>query len=1035
MKKRITAFVLFISIMMASLSALDLNISAASTLTISSPSNDEHVSKSDPPKLKWNKVSGASGYRVTVVNVDTGKDLVRNYWTTNKSYSLASLFDDTIGTNEYPLLKIWVGAMASKNDDPGLTSLSSDIIYIKACEAPEITVASASIITAYGANFYVTVNKNYGSAISDAGFYIGTSSDIDDAKLYSAKRYSESGVLNNGTMILKINNLEPDTKYYYWGYAENGVDETLSSRKSFTTKAAEGSLSVSTTSVDWDDGADNSQTVNVSYTGSYSYSVEYEVPSGVIGGGYNYEWLSVSQSGSSLILKPNRANFSDNDRTAYVTVTSNGKSKEIVVTQERCSESAPTLQLWRETQSNILNDGASFGSFDLPQNAIEVDIISKNIRKVYAQLLSSDGSLLGESTNLTKISFNTSSLGAGTYSIKVFASNSETDNDYWSQRPFDSMTVYFTLKKAGSNSTGNILADTALSLIGKSGEELGLAYNANENWCARFVAYCADLAGVSGEKSTFIPASMPTITITSSNYSDTFTTRNNASPIVLLNQGKGRIYYFYNSIIYNGAEWKGSETNQSFTFYMSGFDTVYDHDRTQCIPTPGDIIFFKKSDGSAWAHVGIVVDYNPSTQNIIFVDGNNNGNGAWLDGKTAAPGEEGSNKFTSSNSRYVNKLSINIFSTSVMAIARPYFLESDLIYTITFDGTDWEDGNCTPITKNKKYNEDLIIPNIHTTNGNKVFLGWAVYPDLNNPIYHPGDTYSKNQNECFYAVWGDRDIQNCPHLWAGYEKDESNHWITCSLCHELIFKAPHIWNEGKITKPATESETGIMVYTCTECTKTKDEVIPTTSHAHNWSTAYSSDDTHHWYTCSGCSEKKDVIVHLWDWGNVTKPATESETGIRTYTCAKCNRTKDEIIPVTGHTHNWSSDYNFNETHHWFICTGCDEKNDVVAHLWSSGTITQPATESQTGVISYSCVFCGYIKEEIIPKLESSTPKNDVNNDGDLDQTDAEAILQYITEQDVEVNEEAIDVNNDGTVNIRDAATLLLYLSGKIDSFN
>ena len=156
MKKRITAFVLFLSIIMASLSALDLNTSAASTLTISSPSNDEHVSKSDPPKLKWNTVSGASGYRVTVVNVDTEKDLVRNYWTTNTSYSLESLFDDTIGTNEYPLLKIWVGAMASIDDNPGLTSLSSDIIYIKACEAPEITVASASIITAYGANFYVT---------------------------------------------------------------------------------------------------------------------------------------------------------------------------------------------------------------------------------------------------------------------------------------------------------------------------------------------------------------------------------------------------------------------------------------------------------------------------------------------------------------------------------------------------------------------------------------------------------------------------------------------------------------------------------------------------------------------------------------------------------------------------------------------------------------------------------------------------------------------------------------------------------------
>ena len=87
MKKRIVAFILLLSMLLAIASSLGLNATAASTLTITSPSNDDHVSKSDPPKLKWSKVTGAAGYRVTVVNVDSGKDLVRNTWTTSTSYS------------------------------------------------------------------------------------------------------------------------------------------------------------------------------------------------------------------------------------------------------------------------------------------------------------------------------------------------------------------------------------------------------------------------------------------------------------------------------------------------------------------------------------------------------------------------------------------------------------------------------------------------------------------------------------------------------------------------------------------------------------------------------------------------------------------------------------------------------------------------------------------------------------------------------------------------------------------------------------
>lgn len=41
-----------------------------------------------------------------------------------------------------------------------------------------------------------------------------------------------------------------------------------------------------------------------------------------------------------------------------------------------------------------------------------------------------------------------------------------------------------------------------------------------------------------------------------------------------------------------------------------------------------------------------------------------------------------------------------------------------------------------------------------------------------------------------------------------------------------IYTDDHVWDEGVITKEATEEETGIKTFTCSECSKTKTEVIP-----------------------------------------------------------------------------------------------------------------------------------------------------------------------------------------------------------------
>lgn len=105
----------------------------------------------------------------------------------------------------------------------------------------------------------------------------------------------------------------------------------------------------------------------------------------------------------------------------------------------------------------------------------------------------------------------------------------------------------------------------------------------------------------------------------------------------------------------------------------------------------------------------------------------------------------------------------------------------------------------------------------------------------------------------------------------------------CSVCGKLFSDAqgeneidapvviptiPHTWDAGKVTTPATCTETGVTTYICTVCGETKTEVIPI-----------------------------DPDAHAWDEGKVTKAATATEAGEKLYTCQNDPaHTKTETIP-------------------------------------------------------------------------------------------------------------------------------------------
>ena len=117
----------------------------------------------------------------------------------------------------------------------------------------------------------------------------------------------------------------------------------------------------------------------------------------------------------------------------------------------------------------------------------------------------------------------------------------------------------------------------------------------------------------------------------------------------------------------------------------------------------------------------------------------------------------------------------------------------------------------------------------------------------------------------------------------------------------------HVWDNGKVTKEPTETETGIKTYTCTLCGETKTETIPKLTHEHNYNAVVTAPTcTEKGYTTHTCAcgdsyvdTYTDALGHAWDSGKVTKQPTATETGVRTYTCTRCSATKTETIPATG----------------------------------------------------------------------------------------------------------------------------------------
>ena len=259
---------------------------------------------------------------------------------------------------------------------------------------------------------------------------------------------------------------------------------------------------------------------------------------------------------------------------------------------------------------------------------------------------------------------------------------------------------------------------------------------------------------------------------------------------------------------------------------------------------------------------------------------------------------------------------------------------------------------------------------------------------------YTGDTYC---TDCNTKLESGTVINKLGHTWdngvitkEATETEEGVKTYTCKTCGETktekIPVTSHHWDKGTITKKATCTENGEKTYHCTDegCDKTWIETIPATGHQHtelrDKKTATCGEDGYSGdLYCKDCGQliSKGAVVkatgHSWDSGKVTEAATCKKEGTKTYTCKNCGETKTESIPKT--EHQWNDGEITKEAtckeegSKTYTCSICgDTKTEAIPkkdHTWDEGKVTKKATCTEDGLKVYTCKSCGETKEEVL----------------------------------------------------------------------
>lgn len=212
---------------------------------------------------------------------------------------------------------------------------------------------------------------------------------------------------------------------------DNDVEKWLTFGVQLVQEDTSGNLSVSSDSVSMDYDGD---TATVTVSGASSYSISYPTQNESAG----KKWLTVTKSGSVLTIKA-RENYGTSSRSETITVsTTSGASKTIKVTQ-KAGYAAPSASI--KIGETTYSSGSSYGPLaNDGDDVLWLSVVAKNAQSIYVDYGSTE--LGHNSQTITMSSSNKTydcalkipkGVTPGTYTLKVFVSNSDVSNDAWAQ--------------------------------------------------------------------------------------------------------------------------------------------------------------------------------------------------------------------------------------------------------------------------------------------------------------------------------------------------------------------------------------------------------------------------------------------------------------------------------------------------------------------------------------------------------------------------------------------------------------------------
>lgn len=193
-------------------------------------------------------------------------------------------------------------------------------------------------------------------------------------------------------------------------------------------------------------------------------------------------------------------------------------------------------------------------------------------------------------------------------------------------------------------------------------------------------------------------------------------------------------------------------------------------------------------------------------------------------------------------------------------------------------------------------------------------------------------------------------IDGDAHDFTGAVKSDEN-----GITHSYLCKNG-CGNYGDATECSGGEANCVTKATCSTC----NQKYGSTNDNHNYDlTSWSSNGDGHWRVCSnGCGTKGSYAGHT--------PNIDAATETDAKVCTVCEYVIQQALGHTTHNYTFTQ---YDSTHHWKKCYGCDLTTDVEEHSYSEN-VTTPASCTTVGSKHLTCT-CGYEKDVEIPALNHS----------------------------------------------------------------